>query len=462
MNIDSPTRTLAGFAANLMYSDIPSAVVDRIKLCLLDTIGCGLFGSTLPWGKILAGFTKDLGGPEESTLIGVPHKVTAPNAALANGTMIHGFELDDFHRLAIMHPGSVALPAAMAIGEKKGCNGKELITALVAGYEVAVRIGKSVGASHLRKGYHPTGTHGTFGAAAAAGRMLELDEDKMIHAFGIAGTQAAGLMAAQYASMVKRMHAGRASQSGVYAALLAGRGLTGITDILEVDYGGYCSVMGDSCDLEGISIGLGKQYEVLNGGFKEFSCGGSNLTSLEALSGLMNDHCLNSQQIKNITIRCTTITKLHNGWDYKPEGVTAAQMNMPYCLAVMALESDAFVEQFTPEKMTDPKVLDFIRRIKVIADSELDSLGQDYRHAIICQIETEEGRVLERRIDFAKGGPDNPLTQKDLETKFWKLSTKVFSEQQARELHRTILGIEDVASLDELTCLLVPQTKEPN
>jgi 2-methylcitrate dehydratase PrpD len=453
----SPTETLAAFASNLRYSDIPKKVVDHVKLCILDTIGCGLFGSTLPWGKILAKFVIELGGKKESSLFGVRQKVSAPHAALANGTMIHGFELDDIHRLSIIHPGSVTLPAALAMAEKrKNCSGMDFLTAMVVGYEVGLRVGMCVGASHLHKGYHPTGTHGTFAAAASAGKILGFDKKKMIHTLGIAGTQAAGLMAAQYSAMVKRMHAGRASQSGVYAALLADMGLTGIPDILEADYGGYCKVMGESSDFDILTRGLGKDYEVLNVGFKIFSCCGSNFTSLEALSKIMKERSLQPQEIKKITIRSTTVTKLHVGWDYKPESITAAQMNLPYCLSVMALEGETFVDQFTEEKIRDPKILEFIKKIEVVPDSELDRLGEEYRHAIICQVKTTNGQTYEQRVDFAKGSPNNPIAQKEVENKFRKLSSKVLNENKVEELYKTIWNLEAIPSLSQLSGCLLP------
>ncbi len=457
MNQNSPTQRLASFAANLRYCDIPQTVIDHMKLCLLDTIGCGLFGSTLPWGKILAKFAKDLGGRRESTLLGMGYKVSAPNAALANGTMIHGFELDDIHRLSIIHPGSVTLPAALAVGEsRRECTGKEFLTAMVAGYETGLRVGMCVGASHLHKGYHPTGTHGTFAAAAAAGKLLGLDEEKMTHALGIAGTQAAGLMAAQYAAMVKRMHAGRASQSGVYGALLADRGLTGITDILEAGYGGYFKVMGESSDPDRLTRGLGKDYEVMNVGFKAFSCCGSNFTSLEALSRIMKDQGLQARDIKKVTIRSTTVTKLHVGWDYKPEGMTAAQMNLPYCLSVMALEGETFVDQFTEKKIRDPRILDFIKKVEVVPDPELDRFGQEYRHAIVCLVETTGGKSFERRVEFAKGGPNNPISREEVENKFRKLADKVLSKEKVKDLYVMIQNLEKISSLSELSQCLVP------
>ena len=456
MSANSPTQRLADFAANLRFQDIPGPVVDHMKLCLLDTLGCGIFGSILPWGDILAEFAGYLGGREESTLLGKRYRVSAPHAALANGTMIHGFELDDLHPLSILHAGSVTLPAALAVGESRGrCSGRDFLTAMVAGYEVGARVGMSVSVSHLRRGYHPTGTHGTFAAAAAAGKMIGLDGRRMVHALGIAGTQAAGLMAAQYAAMVKRVHAGRASQSGVYGALLAERGLTGITDILEADYGGYCRVMADAQDLARITSGLGEKYEVLNVGFKVFSCCGSNFTALEALSDLMRDHALRAADIRKITVNSSTVTKLHVGWDYRPGEVTTAQMNLLYCLAAMALEGEVFVDQFSEEKIKDPAILDFIKRIEVVPDPELDRLGPEHRHTSVCQVRTEDGRLLEKRVDFAKGGPRNPVTFEEVAKKFRRLAGKILPEKKVQALYQTVAAMEKVSSLTELTGCLV-------
>jgi aconitate decarboxylase len=324
-----PTRALAQFAAQLTYDKIPASVIEHAKLCLLDTVGCGLFGSTLPWSRILADFARDLGGRQESTIWGRDFQASASNAALANGTAVHSFELDDLHKTSIVHPGSVAIPATLAMAEHiGGCNGKEFLVAMVAGYEVAIRVGMSLGTSHLRRGFHPTGTHGAFGAGAAAGRILGLNVDKMTHDLGISGTQAAGLMAAQYSAMVKRMHAGRAAQSGIYGALLAQKGLTGITNILEADYGGYCRAMAEVSDMNKLTAGLGESFEAGRVGFKAYAAGGSTHTAHEAVKSIMENNDLAADMIDKITIHATTATYHHTSWEYKPEGVTAAQMNM--------------------------------------------------------------------------------------------------------------------------------------
>jgi len=451
------TRELACFAAELTYEKIPSLVIEHIKLCLLDTFGCGLFGSTLPWTKIVTDFAQELGGRRESTVWGRRLKVSVPNAALANGTAVHSFELDDLHKTSIVHPGAIAVPPALAVAEHVGgCDGKEFLTAVVAGYEVAIRVGMSVGTSHLQRGFHPTGTNGTFGAGAAAGRILRLDPDKMTHALGIAGTQAAGLMAAQYSAMVKRMHAGRAAQSGVYGALLARKGLTGITNILEADYGGYCTAMAETCDMEKLTAGLEKVFETARVGFKPYAAGGSTHTAHEAVKSVMEKNNLTADIIDKITIRATTVTYHHTSWEYKPEGVTAAQMNMPYVVAVTALEHDVFIDQFTEEKIKDPRIIELSRKVKVIPDPELDKLGPELRHAVIAEIKTNDGRTFSERVDTAKGSDKRPMTNDDVLHKYRVLAGKVLSKNRVAELQDAVQNLERCLSIKEFAELLMP------
>jgi 2-methylcitrate dehydratase PrpD len=453
----SPTRALAQFAAELRYDKIPPAVAAHAKLCLLDTFGCGLFGSALPWAKIVADFARELGGKEESTVWGRPFKVSAPNAALANGTAVHSFELDDLHKTAIIHPGGVAITPALAVAEHVGgVDGKEFLTAVVAGYEVGIRVGMSVGISHLQRGFHNTGTNGTFCAGAAAGRILRLDAERMTHDLGIAGTQSAGLMAAQYSAMVKRMHAGRAAQSGVYGALLAQRGLTGITNILEADFGGYCKTMADVCDMSKLTAGLGSEFETGRVGFKPYAAGGSTHTAHEAVKSIMTQNKLTAEMIDRITIRSTTVTYHHTSWDYVPQGVTAAQMNMQYVVAVTALEGDIFIDQFTEEKVNDPKVIAYSRKVQVIPDPELDRLGPEFRHCIIGEVKTKDGRVFSQRVDTAKGSNKIPMTTEEVIQKYRILASKVLNKTRVEELFDRVQNLEMVKDVRELAKLLAP------
>ena len=452
-----PTKALAEFAAKLTYDKIPPSVIERIKLCLLDTFACGLFGSTLPWAKIVASFAQELGGEHESTVWGCGFKVSAPNAALANGTAVHSFEIDDLHKTSIVHPGGVVITPALAMAEHiGGCDGKEFLAAVVAGYEVTVRVGMAVGTSHLQRGFHPTGTNGTFGAGAAAGRILKLDAEKMTHDLGIAGTQAAGLMAAQFSAMVKRMHAGRAAQSGVYGALLAQKGLTGITNILEADYGGYCSVMADVSDKNLLTVGLGEDFETGQTGFKPYAAGGSTHTAHEAVKSIMEKNSLTADMIDQITIHSTTVTYHHTSWEYKPEGVTAAQMNMQYVVAVTALEGAIFIDQFTEEKIKDPKIIEYSRKVEVVPDPELDKLGPQFRHTIIAEVKTRDGRSFSERVETARGSNKRPMSDDEVIQKYNVLAGKVLSENRVADLHDRVLNLEKVSDVRELAKLLVP------
>jgi aconitate decarboxylase len=258
---NSPTRILAEYIAGLSYKDIPGDVVSHVKFSLIDSLGCALFGSTLPWGEIITSFAKELGKGKGALIWGDGSEVPSTSAPLANGTLIHSFEMDDLHRVGVIHPGAEAIPAADALVRHNGCvNGKGFITAVIAGYEIGCRVAMTGGAAQLRRGFHPTATSGTFAAGAAAAKMLRLSPVKTVHALGISGTQAAGLMAAQHSSMVKRMHPGRSAQAGVYGALLAAKGFTGIEDILEVPYGGFCSTFVDKPNLSHLTQDLGERF----------------------------------------------------------------------------------------------------------------------------------------------------------------------------------------------------------
>jgi len=374
---------------------------------------------------------------------------------LANGTSVHSFELDDLHKTSIVHPGGIAITSALAMAERMGrCSGKDLLTAMVAGYEVAIRVGMSVGTSHLQRGFHPTGTHGSFGAGAAAGKILRLDSEKMTHDLGIAGTQAAGLMAAQYSAMVKRMHAGRAAQSGVYGALLAQKGFTGITNILEADYGGYCKVMADVSDMDKLTSGLGKDFEIIRVGFKPYAAGGSTHTAHEAVKSVMQKNNLTADKIDKIIIHATTATYHHTSWEYKPEGVTAAQMNMQYVVAVTALEGEIFIEQFNERKVQDPKIIEFSRKIEVFADPQLDELGPEFRHAVIAEIKTKDDRTFSERVDTAKGSDRKPVSAEEVYGKYQILASKALSQNRVAELKEMVLNLDKISDVRQMAPLL--------
>lgn len=445
------TRELGEFAAGLTFGDVPADLVAHMKWCLVDTIGCGVYGASLEWSRILRSTLLEIDGTATGQLMGAVGRLSAPHAALVNGSAIHAFEIDDLHARSIVHPGSVVLPAALAAADVRGgATGRELITALVAGYEASARVGNSVGAAHLRQGYHPTATHGTIGAAAAAASILGLDADRTVHAIGIAGTQAAGLMAAQYSSMVKRFHAGRAAQSGVYGALLAANGYTGIDNLFEAEYGGYGPTMSPEYTPSEITEGLGQTWEARLVGFKPYSTNGSCHPTIDALLAMREEHDLRPDMVEEIRIEASTATKAHVGWEYTPGSVTTAQMNLGYICAVVLADGDAFVRQFSPERIVDPELVAFSHRVHVQAAADIDAEGDGGRHHTRIAVHLRDGRVLEDDRHFARGSARRPMTEDEVRAKFDKLTQDRVGEERAAALLSAIDDLDEAPSLEAL------------
>jgi aconitate decarboxylase len=455
---NSPTRTLAEYSAGLSYNDIPKEVIAHIKFCLIDSLGCALFGSTLPWGKIIRSFAKELGKGKGALIWGDGAEVPSTSAPLANGTLIHSFEMDDLHRVGVIHPGAEAIPAADALIRHDGnVDGKRFLTAVVAGYEIGCRVAMTGGASQLRRGFHPSATSGTFAAGAAAAKMLRLNPEKTVHALGIAGTQAAGLMAAQYASMVKRMHPGRSAQAGVYGALLAAKGFTGIEDILEAPYGGFCSTFIDTPDLSHLTQDLGERFETLNVGFKPYPCCGSNHTSIDALKKILREHPdVTAENVAKIVIRTTRATRLHVGWPYEPKSMTTAQMNLLFCVAVLLHDRDFFVDQVTEKSIRRTDVLETTRKMEVLEDPELEALGDEGRHGVKVEVRVRDGKIYSEKVLHAKGSDKHPMTRAEVLQKFRLLASRVLSSSRVQKLEDTLFNLEKLDDARKLGKLLAP------
>jgi 2-methylcitrate dehydratase PrpD len=413
----------------------------------------------LPWTRILIDMIAQEGGSPRASVLGTRVKTSVSQAVLANSTAGHAFESDDMHIAALFHPGSICTPVALACAEARGgCNGRDVITSMVAGYEVGVRVGLAGTMGLFFRGWHPQGTSGTFTAGASAARMLGLTPQQTLHAIGIAGTQASGLMSAQEGSMVKRMHSGRAAQSGVYGALLAERGFTGIVNVLEADYGGFLKTFSDKIEPHRLTEGLGEQWKTLEVGFKPFSSVASIHSSLDALRQVMRENELSADDVESVDAYVSTMTHLHCAWEYKAQGVTAAQMNLFFGLAAIAVDDNAFVDQYREERLNDPRLLDFIRRINAYPDPEIDKLGPLMRHASRLVVKCRDGRVFDRAIMNRLGSPENPLSQAALEEKFRTLASKCLSERQVTEIVETVNALDELESVEALISLLIPRT----
>jgi 2-methylcitrate dehydratase PrpD len=456
------TRGIAQFVSGLQYEAIPEQVRSRIKLLMLDSLGCAIYGADLEWSRILQDTLEHVDATRTCSVWGTGRRLSAPHAALVNGTQVQGFELDDVHRAGVLHVGAVVLPALIPLTEmKSGMSGREFLTAAVAGYEIGPRVGLCMGPSHIASGWHSGATLGVFSAAAGAARGLKLDTDRTVHALGIAGTQAAGLMAAQFGAMVKRMHAGRSSQSGLYGALFAAAGFTGILNVLESEYGGFCTTMSqstDKFDLKELTAGLGETWQTMGVALKFYACVGTNHTTLDALRDMRRERNFKAEDVKKIVVHGSEVTVNHVGWKYEPQGLTSAQLNMPYCVATWLIENDCFVDQFTDKMVADPQRMKLSEKVEVIHDPAITALGAKMRHKVHVELHLNDGTVMKRTVEAARGSENHFASDAEIIEKFEKLASKVLPHAQVEQLRDAMLGLEKLTDAGELSRLLAKRS----
>lgn len=443
---------LAEFAANVQFEAIPDEVIARMKTSFLDSVGCCLFGATLPWTQRVQSMIEEEGARPVASLFGTGRKTSVAGAVLVNATAGHAFELDDIHKESIVHAGSIAVPVVVALGERAGgVSGRALLTAMTTGYEIGTRVGNAATMGLFFRGFHPQGTSGAFVAAAAAARMLNLDSAHTQHALGIVGSQAGGLMAAQEGAMVKRFHSGRAAQSGVYSALLAQRDFTGISDVLEAGYGGYLSAYSDKPNAQRLTDGLGTVWETAKVGYKPHACVTSIHSALDAFGYLLRTHQLKPEDVAEVDIGMSPMTYTHCAWEYKAQGVTAAQMNLFYGIAVIAFDGKAFVAQYAENRLAEPRILDFIKRIRARVDKEIEAMGPAYRHAARVKVTMRDGQSFEHEILNRRGSPENPLSHEEVEYKFRHVVESCLS---ARDVDRVVALINQLDTMHDTSELM--------
>jgi len=440
----SATRQLAEFAAALSYDDLPEPVIGRLKQCILDALGCCLFGATLPWTRMLIDLATEEGGNPRARVIGTPLATSVSQAVLIGATAGHGFEMDDIHAAAHLHAGSLALPTALALADiLPAVPGRQLIAAIAAGYEVGLRVALAATGKLFMRGHHFQGACGPFVAAATAASLLRLSPEAARHAIGIAGSFGAGLMAAQEGAMSKRLHCGRAAQAGVTGAMLAARGFTGIPNVLEAPYGGFLSTLSGEPQLAHLTDGLGQRWEILSVGFKPYATAASVQSVLFAIDGLMAQNALAADDIGEVVIHCSSMAHRHCAWPYEPSGVTAAQMNLSFTAAMMIVDRNAMQDQFREERLADQAALAMIGKIRIEVDPKYDIGGDATRHCARVLIVTGDGRRLAREVLERPGSPANPLSQPQLVRKFETLAAAVLPPDRIAQTIAAVASLEE-------------------
>ncbi len=455
------TDTLVRYLHGLTFEQLPEAAVSKTKELVLDYLGYASSAAREEPAAILWEILLALGGRPESTVIAHAPRTSCVHAAFLNGAMGHMTELDDTHRQTQSHVGDSVIAAALAVAERGRLGGRAALVAIVAGYEAAIRIGESVMPTHYVKGWHPSGTINTFGAAVAAGLLLGLDRERLRHALGLAGAQVAGNFAhIRSRGMAKDFNPGRAAANGVLAALLAERGFSGSTDVIENEYG-FWKLYADNVVPECITGDLGRHFKVLEVAHKPAPGCRCLHPSRDAVLDLTERHGIVAGAVEGITLR---IYSQGAKWVDDPEpwgagkGMYGPRFSVQFNVALAVLEGrpgirGLFEHDYMARKLADPAIRQMMGRVTVVHD---DELMREFPHkwSSVVDIKTRDGQVVSQRVDYPKGEPENPMTHDELLDKYRILATRVFSEDRAEEIAKAAERLETLADVGDLMALL--------
>lgn len=443
------TRTLAEFAADLRYEDLPDDVRASARDCVQDTVGVTVFGADLPWSRIVLDYARRNGGDGPCHVLGASgFTTTAPLAALANGASAHAFEMDSLRKPSTgVHPGGI-VPSALAVGEEIDTSGRDLILAFVAGMEVMTRIGLATRHSSEEKGFHAPGLTGVFGGAVAAGKLLGLDADGMQNALGVAGSLCSGLREfakSRSGGMVKRLHVGRAAEGGVLAASLARAGFEGPGTVLEGGYGFLAAFAADPL-LDRLTAGLGDTWETRTICIKRCACHGVAHAPVQAFEELRAAHGFAAADVESATIG-TSRKALDNHDIREPTDVMGAQYSIPFSVALAFFKDPMDPRSFSEVDVADPDILGLSRKIRLEHFAETTKPGQ----AWVCRVavKLKDGRSFEKTMLDFRGAPTDPMSPDEFDGKF-RASTARLPRDKAEALLQGLRDLEEQHSLRRL------------
>lgn len=411
------TEKLVGNVLDITYEKLPDDVLNKAKTCFIDFLAVSLKGSITPSGKIVRGLFKDGGG---STVIGQGNANTI-DAPLINGVFAHSLDLDDGHRFAQLHPGCSVIPAALSLSESRDKTGKEFLSAIVAGYQFAILLGMLVNPEHRNKGFHSTGTCGTFGAAAAASKLLGFEFKETVNTIGIAGTQAAGLLESDHSgTMGKHLHAGKAAQSGVLSALLTENGFTGASSILDGKEG-FVKAMVDPEGLQNIDDLLNEsKYHIAEVYFKNYPVCRHLHSSVDAaidVHNKMTENGIDADDIQSVTIKTYKIASEHS--DYHPKNIESVRQSLPVSVVVGILNG----ELKTDHLKINEEISNILKKTVILMDGDMERSYPYNRPSEV--IVNANNDLYTGKVDLPKGEPENPFNRTEILKKFNDLNPQI-------------------------------------
>lgn len=450
------TEKLATFADTLRFEDLPEGIVQQAKFCLLDEVACSLAGAPTRVGQLLSMYVRTVGGTQEATLLGFSERSTAENAALVNGATARCLELDDTHAYSGMHVGAVVVPAALAVAELRQPSGRELLTAIVLGYEVALKVGMGMMPSLSRRGFHPTGVCGILGAAVAASKLLGLDREGYRHALGTAATSASGLFQFEVEGgesfMSSALNAGRAASLGIAAARLTALGYRASRQVLEGERG-FGKAFGEGIEPEALGRDLGAPFELERVDFTPHACCRHSRSAVEATLALRREAGVRPEEIQMIQVSTYRAATAESCLRQELATEFDAMLSIPYAVAVACYKGKISPREYAETTLRDPGVNALKQRVLVRGDDELDRRYPASTPARVI-LRTRQGRELEHLVEYPKGSRGNPFTQEEWMSKFRELATGVLPPARAEGAADFILHLEEHSSVEGLFPLL--------
>jgi len=448
----SHARDLIAFAHQISLDKLPPATVEQARICLLEALGCGAFGSELPWSRILA---DDICAEQPNgvaTIIGRAQRVSAPGAALCNGTAIHGYELDDLIAESVVHPGACVIPAAIAAGEAANASGAQLLAAIVAGYEVMHRVSLAIGPEPFKRGFHVTSLTAPVACAMAAGMAMGLSLDKLLSAVGLCCSAASGIKsfaAGHGGGMVKRLHLGRAAEAGVRMSQLAERGFMGPPYGIDSKFGLLDVFGGTGANPERLNRDLGANWAIDQIWFKVFPICGWIQSTVQLLLEFRGPEPLTVPEIGKVTIGVSKYAAFNNSQP-APVDTMGAQYSIPYCAALALTGNPRDPEMFSNARVNDPVTRALASRIEIVVDPRIEAV-YPAQYGASASLTLSNGRTFEGIVLDCHGTPRDPCTQEESRAKFRLLTSRRLSAEKADALVESVGMAASLPSIRTLT-----------
>lgn len=452
--------TIAKNIVGTNYENLPVEVVGITKKLIMDNLGVGLGGSAKEGVKELVDLFTGWGGKEESSVLVYGGKIPCVNAAQINATMIHALDYDDTHDAAVLHAGVTAVPTAFAVAERLGgVDGRKLITAIALAVDFTARLCLANKVSMKDLGWHYTALHGNFNAAAVAGKLLELDEETLVSAFGLAYHQAGGnLQFIADGALAKRAGAGFSARNGIMAVLMAQKGITGAKNVLQGRHGLYNVYHRGEYNPETLTANLGEKFEVINLSFKPYPCCRYNHASIDATLEIVCEHKIKAEDVDSVTVYLgkDAMGIVGEPIDAKknPNSIVDAQFSINWVIASAIVHRKVGIAEFTPQAIKNKTVLSLANKVTSKLDDSLSKVGVE---PAIVNIKTKDGKVYSKRVDTPYGSPQNPMSMDAIAMKLRDCASyaaRPVSPEKVEKLIQIVTKLEKISNSSEIVSLL--------